>query len=474
MNKQVIVLLAAIAAFLPGASAQRGDTMSFSNFRPWYYCDFWPEPYMLTSFPDLLPEHSAGCGWELDCRLFRTPFASRAGFGIGIGDYSEGTLQERPGQIQVGMHTGSPMTIDGLAVTLTRQAHLHTPHRYLQESYDRLQLMVLDSARNIVASGTVPFSDSLAGGFFNIPLSIALTRTGFSDTLSYIYEVYFDSPVAITDSFYIEVRAISNTLDTSISVPIQCLQETHAYHSLPWDQYGNPSDFLYPEIPWFEKGGWQMAEFDTAYKYYLEFITDDEWHRPIGLHMGMALAFPILATDCQSPALRVENVNNRHARLHWEAGRFAQKWEVSYGPAGTPPGGGTVAQTLFTQHAMPNLDPEAEYVAYVRSYCAGHDTLWSDWGDGITFRLADVAGLNPADGIALEATPNPAAKAAHVAASAPLLRLEAFNSAGVRMADLPASGMEADLDVSGWPSGVYLLRVHTAIGTAQRPLVVLH
>ena len=210
-----------------------------------------------------------------------------------------------------------------------------------------------------------------------------------------------------------------------------------------------------------------------------DYNDSDEWYLRNINHLGetthgMTLVFPILATDCQSPALRVENVNNRHARLHWEAGRFAQKWEVSYGPAGTPPGGGTVAQTLFTQHAMPNLDPEAEYVAYVRSYCAGHDTLWSDWGDGITFRLADVAGLNPADGIALEATPNPAAKSAHVAASAPLLRLEAFNSAGVRMADLQASGMEADLDVSGWPSGVYLLRVHTAIGSAQRPLVVLH
>ena len=469
MNKQVIVLLAAIAAFLPGASAQRGDTMSFSNFRPWYYTDFWPEPYMLSRNP--LHSETERCIFYRSCPdIFNCSYENYAQLNT-----------KRPKNIQTGMHSDSAITIDGIAIAMSRNYGLIL-HNYLSNQYDRLQLMVLDSARNTIASGTTPFTDSLAGGLFNIPDRVAYMHPIYKDSLLYIFEVYFDSPVTIADSFYIEARAVNNALDTSISVPPMRLLEGHNIYASDTGEirdyegyliYTGP-DYLYPEIRTYERGGWQLVNSNVP----TDFNDSDEWNlntfRFGEATHGMTLVFPILATDCQSPALRVENVNNRHARLHWEAGRFAQKWEVSYGPAGTPPGGGTVAQTLFTQHAMPNLDPEAEYVAYVRSYCAGHDTLWSDWGDGITFRLADVAGLDPADGIALEATPNPAAKAAHVAASAPLLRLEAFNSAGVRMADLQASGMEADLDVSGWPSGVYLLRVHTAIGSAQRPLVVLH
>ena len=469
MNKQVIVLLAAIAAFLPEASAQRGDTMSFSNFRPWYYTDFWPEPHMLSKHP----AHS-----ETErCAFYR----STTEFVFHAYEHYAQLYTQRPKNIQIGMHSDSAITIDGIAIAMTRYYGLIL-HNYLSNQYDRLQLMVLDSARNTIASGTTPFTDSLAGGLFNIPDRVAYMHPIYKDSLLYIFEVYFDSPVTIADSFYIEARAINNALDTSISVPpIRLLEDHRHYSGGIWEDRGyrglriyTGPDYLYPEIRMYERGGWQFVGSVLT-----DYNDSDEWYLRNINHLGetthgMTLVFPILATDCQSPALRVENVNNRHARLHWEAGRFAQKWEVSYGPAGTPPGGGTVAQTLFTQHAMPNLDPEAEYVAYVRSYCAGHDTLWSDWGDGITFRLADVAGLDPADGIALEATPNPAAKSAHVAASAPLLRLEAFSSAGVRMADLQASGMEADLDVSGWPSGVYLLRVHTAIGSAQRPLVVLH
>jgi hypothetical protein len=70
--------------------------------------------------------------------------------------------------------------------------------------------------------------------------------------------------------------------------------------------------------------------------------------------------------------------------------------------------------------------------------------------------------------------PNPAAATAKVVSSFGLTKVEAFNLRGERVATLrlPEASLSTTLDVSHWPAGIYLLRIHTPQGTCVKRLTV--
>ena len=71
-------------------------------------------------------------------------------------------------------------------------------------------------------------------------------------------------------------------------------------------------------------------------------------------------------------------------------------------------------------------------------------------------------------------TPNPATGRAKVVSSFGLTLVEAFNAAGEKVHELrlPDAPLTATLDVSRWPSGTYILRLHTPQGVASKKLIV--
>ena len=69
-------------------------------------------------------------------------------------------------------------------------------------------------------------------------------------------------------------------------------------------------------------------------------------------------------------------------------------------------------------------------------------------------------------------TPNPARGVAKVVASPGLTRVEAYNAAGAKLLDSPATGFSLSIDVGSWPSGTYLLRIHTPVGVTVKKLLV--
>ncbi len=70
--------------------------------------------------------------------------------------------------------------------------------------------------------------------------------------------------------------------------------------------------------------------------------------------------------------------------------------------------------------------------------------------------------------------PNPAAETARVVSSFGIVRVEAFNAAGVRIQDIKVGdgSLAANLDVRKWPDGTYILRIHTPYGVATKKLAV--
>ena len=95
----------------------------------------------------------------------------------------------------------------------------------------------------------------------------------------------------------------------------------------------------------------------------------------------------------------------------------------------------------------------------------------------------DSTGINPGDTLAVRspalldrytaAFPNPASDKVSVVSSFGLSRIEAFDAQGrlVYNTTCPPS-LSASLDVSSWPRGSYLLRIHTPAGTTTKKLLV--
>ena len=67
--------------------------------------------------------------------------------------------------------------------------------------------------------------------------------------------------------------------------------------------------------------------------------------------------------------------------------------------------------------------------------------------------------------------PNPAVDEARVLSSFGLRGIEAYNAGGQKVYEGKAKGLEATLDVKGWPRGTYLLRITTPLGTVTKKLL---
>ena len=68
--------------------------------------------------------------------------------------------------------------------------------------------------------------------------------------------------------------------------------------------------------------------------------------------------------------------------------------------------------------------------------------------------------------------PNPASERVLVTSSFGLRRLEVYNAAGAKVAEQPATGYSATLDVAALPEGSYLVRIATPSGSVTKKLLV--
>lgn len=152
------------------------------------------------------------------------------------------------------------------------------------------------------------------------------------------------------------------------------------------------------------------------------------------------------------------------ALLRWEGGTvMCSKWQVSYGLEGTLPGAGRVLNCNTTHTVL----------AYVRSYFT-ECKKWSAWSDGIGVYLGPEESIGVAEAEAADVVlePNPARGRVGVKTTVGMTGLSVYNVQGALVERQEARGMQAEIDVTGWPKGVYYVTVSTPTGVAQRRLVV--
>ena len=276
--------------------------------------------------------------------------------------------------------------------------------------------------------------------------------------LHVMLEVYFDSEVDLTDSFYISCEmkfkyTSPPTHNWGNIIPVMC----------GTSEAGINSTTIYDSIPvigirWKNK----METDDDPWNY-------DEMQR-------YPLLFPIIRRDCdtcpQAQGLQYVRSSADKAFFRWQRGTNHHDWQLSYGPAGTAPEDGTILNCANTSSSLVTLDPDSHYVAYVRARCKFARYEYGPWSAPLAFSLNGGNGIDGVDTPDITLTPNPATERVTVSATG-MQSVELLAVDGTVI--LHHDGLHQDkypLDLKGLAAGVYMVRVSTPLGTATRRLLV--
>ena len=289
-------------------------------------------------------------------------------------------------------------------------------------------------------------------------------------TIVPVYEVFFDKPVTVTDSFYVGMTANSSIYNA----------QTHSYPGMTAGLVMLASYGVDHQARCFPQ---KMASYVGPIGYF-------GWDRSvlicnsIGWHYGesdiIGYIFPIIDTtgsyrvpdSCKTVrGLEMPYQDSIYAYLTWERGRFNQTWEVAYGPAGEEVDGYVVDTCSEEHYMLRGLTPGVEYAARVRGTCFEGET-YSEWSDTVRFvRMGtqDVAEPSPHTYV----SPNPARGEVTVASDVALRNITVYDMQGHRVLEHgKAEGFTASLDVSALPQGSYVIVVHTAQGRSTQKLLI--
>ena len=270
-----------------------------------------------------------------------------------------------------------------------------------------------------------------------------------------IYEVYFDEPVIVTDSFYVAATNYNGVVD-SATMTYPGPPAMSAFYS-PWGAV----TYCYPQH-YKNKGEWSDFQWEHHYE-------DKVW-----------IIFPIIDTTqprCWRPVgLNVQSQDTDGVYLAWEGGENNQTWEVAYGRADEDPDGYATRRASSPECTLTDLTAGVEYAVRVRANCFGN-TMYSSWTDTICFNregepLDIVVPDNNIGNIQL--MPNPASGNVVVLSSLEIEWVEVYDEKGSRVLEQKGQSRTTSVafDVSKWAKGTYVVVVHTPSGTTTKRLVV--
>lgn len=365
-------------------------------------------------------------------------------------------------------YTDTAITIIGAAVSLVKVPgyDVVTIDTSLTDWVDYLRLYkaMPDNSMPLVAEGEYRLLDTtrmmrvsgIAPNPINHPDSVYIFP---------IYETYFDKGYVMNDSFYVSVTNINN---------IRVDQESHMWYKaitklMAWwtaDCLGLPQHCAFRD-----PGHDEWVK--NTIPYYLFWI----W--PIIDTTGMNYIAPCDTFFCAGVSdLHVGHPNHVRGGIIdfvWTGAAEHSRWQLSYGPAGTMPGEGTVLDCSTPTVDVYGMQDSVHYVCYVRGYC-DMCHKWGDWSEGFEYwkeMYTQPAKIRP--GLldrCITVMPNPASRYVSVMSSFRIGRIEAFDLQGNKVDEQPVDALNATLDLSLWPRGTYILNIRTNRGTVARTVVV--
>ena len=319
-------------------------------------------------------------------------------------------------------YTEDPLTIYGIAASLMpKSVSASMPGYYADTSLEMVKGMLrlfnhaLDSTVSQIGED-LPVCLAESPTFY-VKLNLTIEQ-GYLDYLQYpvypVYERYFNNPVTVTDSFYVGLYQTCNTFDSIL--------DAYRARGMCFNGFKKGTGWVnIPALIYFgywdgEEEGWTYRTLDLANPYIFPILT------PIPDTI-------VMASDT----------------LMHSGDTIVVRDTLIIG-----------GDTIFV-----NGKPIVCYDTIVH-----YDTIIYNMG------IEDGSLLQRLTGV----MPNPAAETAKVVSSFGMTLVEVYNMAGekVHTLRLPDAPLTATLDVGRWPSGAYILRIHTPQGIAVKKLAVRH
>ena len=298
-----------------------------------------------------------------------------------------------------------------------------------------------------------------------------------------LYEVIFDTPQVVTDSFVVAGTANNNEGHYDwTSFNDLCLDVIWLWDKRPTRYYAvfypyNPREvgavdigvqgdnvlwYKYRSAPWLRLNAYSYDPFNQVPGFY--YVYDP-------------VIFPIIDPDFDTVLcdmvrdVRVADSTDTTLTLMWNGGNAVQ-WEVVYAEVNSP-----TANTVTTTAPMVTLTGLRErtnYMVRVRGMCEW-DTEYGPWSD-----ILDVwTGVHHDTPVSIsnldrftQMMPNPARGQVTVLSSYRLSRVVVYDLSGHAVLEHEDEGLATTFDVSGLAKGVYVVAIHTPAGIATKRLVV--
>ena len=307
-----------------------------------------------------------------------------------------------------------------------------------------------------------------------------------------MYEYYFDTGVYVTDSFYVGGSSFSFYSSPNTIYPLYMVVGVQD------GVFGNPHGKSCKE-PGINNG--QAPDCWPPRMKYRMWLADTLVYRLNGIdhyanifHLPYRewawrefceylLIVPIIQVDTTVPVwnycppvenVQVSLVEDSCLILTWDDCVNYSSVTVRYGV--TPEGGTTQWHEIETEDnifRLCGIDTLSEYRFTLRAHC---DTSKqeTDWSEELMYQYPVRHDVGIGDTPLSRHThlvPNPAHESVLVNTGYTLRRIEVYNSRGILVYSEPAWGMTATIDLTGWPSGSYIVVVGTQKGRTAKVLV---
>ena len=294
-----------------------------------------------------------------------------------------------------------------------------------------------------------------------------------------LYEVYFDKPVVVEDSFIVAGTAFNNEGSYGYEYPPAYDSLVYSEWMWLWDHCPTRYWNLY-RLPIL--GGGKTGE-DTPHPFPERLFGQPRWikyrNRGWGREMyysNARIIFPIIEPEYE-PCAPVENVRvaevvETSATLMWDAANNV-RWEVMYGIVGQPEESYRILSTTVPTVTLTGLLTGQQYRACVRGWCDS-DSSYTEWSDGVSITTVQPEEVERPGtmGRFIRLLPNPAREAVSVMSSYKMNRIEVYSLNGCKVLEQEADGISTVVDVSGLASGTYIAAVYLPHGVATKKLVV--
>ena len=301
-----------------------------------------------------------------------------------------------------------------------------------------------------------------------------------TSTVVPLYEVMFEKPVVVEDTFVVAGTYFNN--EGSYAWQVEPGTQQRKWMWL-WDHnptryialYGISDHLDLRRIIWFK---YRMLDWKRGMCWSR---PADEFIYPVTIPM----IFPIIdllfdTTMCHAARnIRVAERTDSSATLMWDSGDGGP-WEVAFGKITDQWEDFTITQTTVPTLTVSGLEVGMQYFALVRSYCSVTQE-YGDWSSPVEVEIYErhdppdpPIGIGESgDGDRLVMMmPNPASGVVSVVSSYRLNRIEVYDVKGDKVYEEKAEGITAEFDVSGWAKGTYVVAMYPEYGVVTKKLVV--